>query len=78
MARYIAPTSWVVPGEGTDPAIFFDMARYNAPKEVETMPNTKSESEGKVRCTFDLTKKEAAALCELRCEPKPSTAAAPD
>ena len=37
---------------------------------------TKNESEGKVRCTFDLTKKEAAALCELRCEPKPSTAAA--
>ena len=35
-----------------------------------------SESEGKVRCTFDLTKKEAEALCEMRCEPKPSTAAA--
>ena len=40
------------------------------------MPITKNEGEGKVRCTFDLTKKEAEALCELRCEPKPSTAAA--
>ena len=36
----------------------------------------KIESEGKVRCTFDLTKAEAAKLCDLRCEPKPSTAAA--
>lgn len=34
------------------------------------------ESEGKVRCTFDLTKAEAAKLCDMRCEPKPSTAAA--
>lgn len=35
-----------------------------------------SESEAKVRCTFDLTKAEAAKLCDMRCEPKPSTAAA--
>ena len=35
-----------------------------------------SEGEGKVRCTFDLTKAEAAKLCDMRCEPKPSTAAA--
>ena len=52
------------------------VARYNAPKEVETMPNTKNENESKVRCTFDLTKEEAEVLCDLRCEPKPSTAAA--
>lgn len=30
----------------------------------------------KVRCTFELTKDEALTLCALRCEPKPSTAAA--
>ena len=41
-----------------------------------TKANTKNEAEEKVRCTFDLTKQEAAVLCELRCEPKPSTAAA--
>ena len=35
-----------------------------------------NESGDKVRCTFDLTKKEAEALCDMRCEPKPSTAAA--
>lgn len=29
-----------------------------------------------VRCTFELTKAEAAKLCDIRCEPKPSTAAA--
>ena len=29
-----------------------------------------------VRCTFELTQDEAAALCAVRCEPKPSTAAA--
>ena len=40
------------------------------------MPNTKNESGVKVRCTFDLTKKEAEVLCDMRCEPKPSTAAA--
>lgn len=43
------------------------------------MANTKNDTknnEDKVRCSFDLTKKEAEALCELRCEPKPSTAAA--
>lgn len=34
------------------------------------------KSEDKVRCTFVLTKDEAEALCDLRCEPKPSTAAA--
>lgn len=32
--------------------------------------------EGKVRCTFNLTRREAEALCKMRCEPKPSTAAA--
>lgn len=31
---------------------------------------------GKVRCTFELTKGEAMAICDARCEPKPSTAAA--
>ena len=36
----------------------------------------KIETEAKVRCTFDLTKAEAAKLCDMRCEPKPSTAAA--
>ncbi len=35
-----------------------------------------NEGEGRVRCTFDLTKAEAAKLCDMRCEPKPSTAAA--
>ena len=29
-----------------------------------------------VRCTFELTEEEAAKLCDKRCEPKPSTAAA--
>ena len=29
-----------------------------------------------VRCTFELTEEEASKLCDLRCEPKPSTAAA--
>ena len=38
--------------------------------------NEKAKVEEKVRCTFDLTKEEAAKLCDLRCEPKPSTAAA--
>ena len=37
---------------------------------------TKMSKEAKVRCTFDLSKKEAQKLCEMRCEPKPSTAAA--
>ena len=36
----------------------------------------KQQSEEKVRCTFDLSKEEAAKLCDMRCEPKPSTAAA--
>ena len=36
----------------------------------------KIETEAKVRCTFDLMKAEAAKLCDMRCEPKPSTAAA--
>ena len=40
------------------------------------MPSMKNESGGKVRCTYDPTKKEAEALCDMRCEPKPSTAAA--
>ena len=35
-----------------------------------------NEGEDRVRCTFDLTKEEAEVLCDLRCEPKPSTAAA--
>ena len=38
--------------------------------------NVENANEKKVRCTFDLTKEEAAKLCDLRCEPKPSTAAA--
>ena len=36
----------------------------------------KAKVEKKVRCTFDLTENEARKLCDLRCEPKPSTAAA--
>lgn len=35
-----------------------------------------NEGKGRVRCTFDITKEEAAKLCDMRCEPKPSTAAA--
>lgn len=31
---------------------------------------------GTIRCSFDLTEAEAAAICDARCEPKPSTAAA--
>ena len=31
---------------------------------------------GRIRCSFDLTEAEAAAICDARCEPKPSTAAA--
>lgn len=38
--------------------------------------NGKTAEEDKVRCTFELTKEEAQKLCDLRCEPKPSTAAA--
>lgn len=38
--------------------------------------NEKAKVEKKVRCTFDLTESEARKLCDLRCEPKPSTAAA--
>ena len=34
------------------------------------------ENEEKVRCSFELSKDEAQRLCDLRCEPKPSTAAA--
>ena len=37
---------------------------------------TENANEKKVRCTFELTKSEAQRLCDLRCEPKPSTAAA--
>ncbi len=29
-----------------------------------------------VRCTFELTEEEANRLCDIRCERKPSTAAA--
>ena len=29
-----------------------------------------------VRCTFELTEEEAEKLCDIRCEPKVSTAAA--
>ena len=38
--------------------------------------NVENANEEKVRCTFDITKEEAAKLCDMRCEPKPSTAAA--
>lgn len=38
--------------------------------------NIGNDTNDKVRCTFELTKDEAAKLCDLRCEPKPSTAAA--
>ena len=38
--------------------------------------NKETDSGDKVRCTFELTKGEAEKLCEMRCEPKPSTAAA--
>lgn len=34
------------------------------------------KDEKKVRCSFELSEKEAEKLCEMRCEPKPSTAAA--
>ena len=37
---------------------------------------SKKKDEKKVRCTFDLTENEARKLCDMRCEPKPSTAAA--
>ena len=40
------------------------------------MNKKENANDKKVRCTFDLTKAEAAKLCDLRCEPKPSTAAA--
>ena len=39
------------------------------------MTETKGEAK-KVRCTFELSEDEAAKLCEMRCEPKVSTAAA--
>ena len=38
--------------------------------------NENEKVEKKVRCTFDLTVSEARKLCDLRCEPKVSTAAA--
>lgn len=38
--------------------------------------NKKAKGEKRVRCAFDLTENEAQKLCDLRCEPKPSTAAA--
>ena len=34
------------------------------------------EEKKMVRCVFELTEKEAEKLCEMRFEPKPSTAAA--
>ena len=34
------------------------------------------ETKNTVRCTFELTEEEAAKLCDMRCEPKVSTAAA--
>ena len=40
------------------------------------MNKNENANEKKVRCTFDLTEIEARKLCDLRCEPKPSTAAA--
>jgi hypothetical protein len=41
--------------------------------------NKKTQKQAKpkmVRCTFELREDEAQAICEARCEPKPSTAAA--
>lgn len=39
--------------------------------------NISEENEKKmIRCTFELTEEEAAKLCDMRCEPKVSTAAA--
>ena len=36
-----------------------------------------NENEKKmVRCTFEISEEEAKTLCDKRCEPKPSTAAA--
>ena len=35
-----------------------------------------TKDEKKVRCVFELTEKEAEKLCDMWCEPKPSTAAA--
>lgn len=37
---------------------------------------TKNANGGKVRCSFELEEDEAKKLCDMRCEPKPSTAAA--
>lgn len=55
------------------------VARYNATAErCETM-NVKTKNAnggGKVRCSFELEAEEAKKLCDMRCEPKPSTAAA--
>ena len=46
-------------------------------KGTKTMKaNVENANEKKVRCTFDLTESEARKLCDMRCEPKPSTAAA--
>lgn len=35
-----------------------------------------NETKKMVRCTFEITEAEAKKLCDLRCEPKVSTAAA--
>lgn len=40
------------------------------------MTNENKTEKKTVRCTFEITQKEADKLCDLRCEPKPSTAAA--
>ena len=56
------------------------MARYTAQGKDYTKMKKKAKvrctKEAKVRCTFDLFESEAQELCEMRCEPKPSTAAA--
>lgn len=41
-----------------------------------TNENENEKKPPMVRCTFELTQEEAAKLCDIRCEPKPSTAAA--
>ena len=66
---------------------FFNVARYNAHRNKwnrrparrrqrrELLRRNKIMPK-KVRCTFELDEKEAKKLCDMRCEPKPSTAAA--
>ena len=45
-------------------------------KEKKMEKNTEENEKKMVRCTFELTEEEAAKLCDMRCEPKVSTAAA--